>query len=116
MSTIHYNGYQGSVTFEDGALVLQVLHINDFISTECYTASDVQKTFESLVDDYIAACAEAGKQPDKPFKGSFNVRVSPDLHRQAAMAAADCGVSLNAWTEQAMQNALSAPRSLRRNA
>ena len=116
MNTIHYKGYQGSVSFEDGTLVLQILHINDFISAQCNAASGVQATFETLVDDYLAACEEAGKQPDRPFKGSFNVRVSPDLHRQSAMAAADKGISLNAWVEQAMQHALNKPASLRHSA
>jgi predicted HicB family RNase H-like nuclease len=116
VSTLHYKGYQGSVEFEDGRLVLQILHITDFISGECNAAGDAQTAFKTLVDDYLAACEEAGKQPDKPFKGSFNVRVSPDLHRQAAMAAADVGVSLNAFVEKAITKALEAPASFCRTA
>lgn len=116
MTTLRYKDYQGSVTYEDGTLVLQILHIDDFITTECDSAGDVQKAFEALVDDYLATCAEVGKEPNRPFKGSFNVRVTPDLHRRAAMAAADEGLSLNAWVERAVAQQLEivSPLSLRR--
>ena len=36
---------------------------------------------------YLEFCAETGKQPEKPFKGSFNVRIGADLHRKATLAA-----------------------------
>jgi predicted HicB family RNase H-like nuclease len=116
MTTLRYKDYQGSVAYEDGTLVLQILHIDDFITTECDSAADVQTAFEALVDDYLATCAEVGKEPNRPFKGSFNVRVSPELHRRAAMTAADEGVSLNAWVERAMAQRLelASPPALRR--
>lgn len=116
MTTLRYKDYQGSVSYEDGTLVLQILHIDDFITTECDSASDVKMVFEALVDDYLATCADVGKEPNRPFKGSFNVRVSPELHRRAAMAAAEEGISLNAWVERAMAQRLelASPPSFRR--
>lgn len=106
MTTLSYKGYQGSVTYDDGSLLIQILHINDFISTNCLSAEDVRKQFEALVDDYLETCAEIGKEPQKPFKGTFNVRVTPELHRQAAMAAANLGQSLNAWVMDAVNERL----------
>ncbi len=116
MTTLRYKDYQGSVSYEDGTLVLQILHIDDFITTECDSAADAQMAFEALVDDYLATCADVGKEPNRPFKGSFNVRVSPELHRRAAMAAAEEGISLNAWVERAMAQRLelASPPSFRR--
>jgi predicted HicB family RNase H-like nuclease len=116
MTTLRYKDYQGSVTYEDGTLVLQILHIDDFITTECDSATDAPNAFEALVDDYLATCAQVGKEPNRPFKGSFNVRVSPDLHRRAAMAAADERLSLNAWVERAIAQRfeIAAPSTLRR--
>jgi predicted HicB family RNase H-like nuclease len=103
MTTLRYKDYQGAVTFEDGRLVIQILHIDDFITTECDSASGAQAAFEELVDDYLATCAELKKQPSKPFKGSFNVRLSPALHKRAAMAAAEREESLNAFLIQALE-------------
>jgi predicted HicB family RNase H-like nuclease len=58
------------------------------------------------VDEYLAFCAENGKQPEKPFKGSFNVRIKADLHRQAAQAAFARGISLNTLVEDAIRQAV----------
>ena len=44
------------------------------------------------------------KQPEKPFKGSFNVRIQPELHRKAALAASARGLSLNAFVEDAIRH------------
>lgn len=106
MSIIKYKDFQGSVDYEDGRLVIQILHIDDFVTTECGSAEDVEAAFKELVDDYLETCAAVGKEPSKPFKGSFNVRVDPHLHKKAAMAAAIAGSSLNAWVESAMRERL----------
>jgi predicted HicB family RNase H-like nuclease len=103
MTALHYKGFQGSVEFEDGRLVIRILHIDDLIATEIDSASQAQSAFEELVDDYVATCEELGKEPCKPFKGSFNIRIPPELHRQAAIAAADANESLNAWITAAIK-------------
>ncbi|ORE87952.1 type II toxin-antitoxin system HicB family antitoxin [Aurantimonas sp. 22II-16-19i] len=103
---LNHRGYQGAVSFADGRLIIRILHIEDTVTDECDSASKAQAHFEGLVDDYLDTCKALGKEPSRPFKGSFNVRVSPSLHRRAAMAAADRGQSLNAWVEQAIENDL----------
>jgi predicted HicB family RNase H-like nuclease len=102
MTTLRHNDYQGSVEFEDGHLVIQVLHIDDTVTTTIDSASQAQSAFAELVDDYIETCRELGKEPGKPFKGTFNVRIAPELHRQVAMSAADLGETMNAWISAAL--------------
>ena len=106
MSIVSYKDYQGSVTYVDGMLVVCVLHVDDFLTVECNSASEVEGAFKDLVDDYLETCEELGREPQKSFKGSFNVRVNPDLHRRAAMAATEHDISLNAWVVQAIQEKL----------
>ena len=106
MTVLKHKDFQGSVSFEDGTLVLQILHIDDLIVAECDCASKVEKTFQELVDDYLETCAATGKEPCKSFRGSFNVRVDPHLHKEAAMSATAERVSLNAWVESAMRERL----------
>jgi len=106
MTVLKYKEFQGSVSFEDGTLVLQILHIDDLIVAECNCASKVEQTFQELVDDYLETCAATGKEPCKSFRGSFNVRVDPHLHKEAAMSATAERVSLNAWVESAMRERL----------
>lgn len=103
MTILSHKGYQGSVTFDGDALLVQVLHIADAVMDRCDAAKDAQATFEHLVDDYLETCAAVGKDPDKPFRDSFNIRIHPSLHRRAAQAAAERGMSLNQWIGQAIE-------------
>lgn len=103
MKTVSYNGFQGSVEFDGGRLLVQILHIDDTVIGECDKASEVKSCFKELVDDYIETCELIGKDPCKPFKGVFNVRVHPQTHKQASMAASQQGVSLNAFVESALE-------------
>ena len=116
MTILSYKGYQGSIEYEDGQLIIQLLHIDDFVTTACNSAEHAEATFQELVDDYLATCAETGRAPDKPYKGSLNIRMSPELHRRAAMAAASAGISLNAWIVGACETALSKPRDTKHRA
>lgn len=106
MSTVRYRDYQGEVEFEDGKLVLKILHIDDLITTEVDTASEVEAAFAELVEDYLASCAELGRPPDRPFKGLFNVRIPSHLHKQVAFAAASEAVTLNAYVLSALEEKL----------
>jgi predicted HicB family RNase H-like nuclease len=101
-----HRDYQGSVSYEDGRLVIQILHIDDFVTAECDSASDAPRVFAELVDDYLETCEALGKQPSRPFKGTFNVRISPELHRLAAVSAAEVGDSLNSWVQKAISQSV----------
>ena len=103
MTILTYKGYQGSVTWEDGVNVIRVLHIGHLLSDHTENAKKVERTFRGLVDDYIETCRRLGREPEKPFKGSFNVRIPPELHRGATMAAAAENLSLNAWIADAVR-------------
>lgn len=57
----------------------------------------LRKAFEEAVDDYLEMCGKQGIEPEKPLKGSFNVRIGPELHRKLALAAARKRISLNKY-------------------
>lgn len=102
MKTVEYKGFQASVEFEDGALFVRVLHIDDLLIAQIDAASEARNALKGLVDAYLDDCKELGKEPQRPFSGSFNVRVDRELHRRAAVAAAASGASLNAWVADAI--------------
>jgi predicted HicB family RNase H-like nuclease len=108
MTVLQYLDYQGEVVFDEDHLVVRILHIDDFITTNVDSASQAHAAFVELVDDYIASCRELGKEPCKPFKGSFNVRMAPKLHKQVAFAAAAADQSLNSYVVQAIEDRLHA--------
>ncbi len=102
---LHYKDYTGSIELaEDDAIFHgRVIGIKDMISFEGDSVETIVEDFHNAVDEYLDFCNEKGKQPEKPFKGSFNVRIQPELHRQAAIAASTRGISLNAFVEDAIK-------------
>jgi len=106
---LHYKDYVGSVEFSeaDGVFHGKVAGIRALISFEGNSVSAIIKDFHNAVDEYLDFCAETGKQPEKPFKGSFNVRIGTDLHRKAALAASVRGISLNTLVEDAIRQTVS---------
>lgn len=108
---IHYRDYIGSIMFseEDGVFHGKVIGIKDMISFEGDSVKTLTEDFHNAVDEYLEFCEKSGKQPERPFKGSFNVRIQPELHRQAALAASARGLSLNAFVEDAIRNNMNRP-------
>ena len=53
-------------------------------------------------------CEAEGRKPERAYKGSFNVRLSPDLHKRIAVYAMEHDMSLNQFVEQSIEKGLSA--------
>ena len=107
-NVLSYRGYYATVEFdsEEGLLCGSVVGMSDGVYFEVETAAGVESAFHEAVDDYLSFCKEKGKQPEKSYKGSFNVRINPDLHRAAALAAAVRNESLNQFVADAIAAAL----------
>ena len=107
-NTMEYKGYVGSVEFsEEVALFFgKVLGVRALISYEGENARDLVEDFHSAVDDYLELCAAEGVEPEKAYKGSFNVRISPELHKKAAIAAMAKQISLNRFVEESIVRAV----------
>ena len=107
-STMEYKGYLGSVEFseEDKVFFGKAMGIRALISYEGTTAQELIDDFHNAIDDYLALCAEEGIQPEVAYKGSFNVRISPELHRQAVVFATSHQISLNNFVENAIRKQL----------
>ena len=109
-NTMEYKGYVGSVEFseEDSLFFGRVLGIRALVSYEGENARDLVEDFHGAVDDYLALCEAQGTEPEKAYKGSFNVRISPELHKAAVIAALRDQISLNSFVENAIANAVGA--------
>ena len=92
-NTMEYKGYTGSVEFseEDALFYGKVLGIRSLLSYE-----------------YLEACLEEGTEPERAYKGSFNVRIDPELHKQTAIYAAQHQTTLNGVVESALKQFVSA--------
>lgn len=102
---MEYKDYFGTVEYsaEDNILYGKVIGINGLISYEGDSIQTLKADFEEAVDDYLEMCKEQGVQPQKTYRGSFNVRISPSLHKTLAMFAASHNKTLNATVEEAIK-------------
>lgn len=109
MSTmLEYKGYLGSVDFSDSDEVFhgKLEFIRDLVSYEGTDAKGLKAAFHEAVEDYLELCAQQGRAPDTPLKGSFNVRPGHELHRRAILLATQRGVNLNKVMTDALRTYL----------
>lgn len=105
---LEYKGYHARIEYDrdDACLRGKIEGIRDLITFESSDAERIESEFHEAVDDYLTFCAEVGKTPEKEYKGSFNVRISPDLHKELTKYAYLHDVSLNATVEKAISSFL----------
>ena len=105
---MEYNGYHAQISYdaEDGLFVGKVFGITDALYFHGTSVAELEEMFHQSIDNYLSMCAEAGKKPDKEFKGSFNVRISPELHEEISYRAAQEGITLNQFVVNALEQSL----------
>ena len=105
---MEYKGYHAAVEFdsEDNIFVGEVFGISDTLCFHGTSVDELTEMFHQSIDNYLDLCAKIGKTPSREFKGSFNVRISPELHRRTALAAENEKITLNQFVARALENAL----------
>ena len=98
---LRYKEYVGSVEISetDGFLFGRVLGIQEKVIYQAVRADELVKNFHQAVDVYLEQCRINHVTPETPYKGSFNVRISPALHRALAIHAVQTGLNLNRLVE-----------------
>lgn len=99
-----YKNYVGFVEFDDEADIFhgEVINTRDVITFQGKSVKELKKSFVDSIEDYLKFCASLNEEPDKPFSGKFNLRIDPELHREAYIAARKSGESLNTWVRDAI--------------
>lgn len=106
--TFSYKNYTGSIeiSVEDSCLHGEILFINDIITYEGVGVEELRISFNEAVDRYISYCEETGKPANKPYSGTFNVRIGSELHRKASKQACLEGKNLNEFVTHCIQKNL----------
>lgn len=101
---LSYRNYNGTVEYskEDSCLYGKVVGVKSLLSYEGDSIQALEADFQNVIDEYLADCKERNVEPEQPYKGTFNVRISPELHRNIAIYAMEHGKSLNAAVEEAI--------------
>ena len=103
--TIEYNGYIGSIEYspEDKCFFGKLEMIDDLVTFEATSAEDLETNFHAAVDEYLETCKILGRAPQKTYKGVFNVRIEPELHKKVYQEALKAGISLNAFVQNTLK-------------
>ena len=106
-NAMSYKGYIARIDYddEDGIFTGRIAGIRDGVGFHADTVAELRAAFHEAVDDYIETCAKIGKEPQKPYSGKVMFRVSPEVHRRAALTAEMAGKSLNQWAEEVLDRA-----------
>ena len=108
MNTMSHKGYTARVEFDerDNIFVGRVLGIRTMISFHGQTVAELRAEFEGAVEDFVRDCKEKGLKPQKPASGKLLLRVPPEVHGAALVAAQAAGKSLNQWATELLQDAV----------
>ena len=107
MNTMTHKGYTARVEYDerDDIYVGRVLGLRTIISFHGATVGQLRKEFGAAVDDYVADCKAQGVRPEKPASGKILLRLPPEVHGAALVAAQASGKSLNQWATEILQEA-----------
>jgi predicted HicB family RNase H-like nuclease len=107
MNTMNHKGYTARIEFDerDNIFVGRVLGLRSIISFHGETVTDLRHEFEVAIEEFLNDCKEQGVKPEKPASGKLMLRVSPEIHGAALVAAQASGKSLNQWATEVLQSA-----------
>ena len=110
MNTMTYKGYAARVEFseDDECFIGHIAGIRDIVGFHGESVSELRSAFAEAVDDYLATCIKLSQAPNRPYSGQFRLRLPPELHAKAAIAAETKGKSLNAWVAEVIENNIAA--------
>lgn len=107
MNAMTYKGYTARIEFDDRneLFVGHLLGIRDLVGFHADNVPELRSAFEESVDDYLETCAKIGKSPEKPASGKLMLRIPPEVHGAALVAAKAAGTSLNQWATKVLAEA-----------
>ena len=105
---LEYKGYHAQVYYDadDNIFVGEIFGIVDSINFHAKTVDELQNMFHQSIDNYLAMCKHFGKSPDKEYNGVFNIRISPQLHKQLALRAFDENITLNSLVKDILEKGM----------
>ncbi len=99
-----YKGYIGHVEYDEDAKFFQgeIVNTTVVITFQGTSVNEIEQAFVDSIDDYLDWCNERGKEPEKPYSGKFNLRISPELHKEVVLASKNQNLTINKFLEKAI--------------
>jgi predicted HicB family RNase H-like nuclease len=103
-------GYQALIAFDPEISMFrgEFLGLNGGADFYAADVAGLHREGESSLKVFLQACQQRGIEPRKQYSGKFVLRLDPDVHEAATIAAAAHGKSLNQWAVETLREAAQA--------
>jgi len=110
MNTMKHKGYTARIDYDprDDIFVGRVLGLRAIVSFHGATVTELHKQFRAAIEEFLRDCRERGVQPERPASGKLMLRIPPEVHGAALVAAKAAGKSLNQWAAEVLETAAGA--------
>ena len=102
---LKYKEYHAKIELDtdEGFFIGTVIGINDELIFHGESYKELEEMFQQSIDNYLEMCKAFGKNPEKEYKGSFNVRVSAELHKKLDIYAMSHEKTMNQVVSEAIE-------------
>ena len=107
-NTMNINGHCALIQYDPETELFrgEFIGLNGGADFYAGTVAGLHQEGEASLKAFLEVCKEQGIEPYKHYSGRFNIRISPEAHQAAAMAAAAQNISLNEWVSRAVNQAV----------
>ncbi len=105
MNIMTVDEYHAKIEFDEELDLFrgEILGLNGGADFYGKNPTELRAEFKKSLDVFLEVCKEKGIEPRRHFSGKFNLRISPELHEQLAIAAQAEGKSINAVAQEALR-------------
>lgn len=105
MNTMHVEGFNAKIEYDQELDLFrgEILGLNGGADFYGKNPKELRTEFKKSLQVFLDVCKEKGIDPKRNFSGKFNLRISPELHEQLALAAQAEGKSINMMAQEALQ-------------
>ena len=108
MNTMTVDGFHAKIEYNEELDLFrgEILGLNGGADFYGKNPKELRTEFKKSLQVFLDVCQEKGIEPKSNFSGKFNLRISPELHEQLAIAAQAQGKSINLLAQEALQQSV----------
>lgn len=105
MNIMNIDGYSAKIEYDPELDMFrgEILGLNGGADFYGKNPKELRAEFKKSLEVFLAVCKEKKLEPRRQFSGKFNLRISPELHEQLAIAAQAEGKSINTLAQEALR-------------
>jgi predicted HicB family RNase H-like nuclease len=105
MNVMNIDGYSAKIEYDPELDMFrgEILGLNGGADFYGKSPKELRSEFKKSLEVFLAVCKEKNLEPRRQFSGKFNLRISPELHEQLAIAAQAEGKSINTLAQEALR-------------